>query len=113
MKIEKIRIKNFKVFQETEIRDLPNMCVFLGANGSGKSTLFEVFGFLSDALKSNVKTALNKRGGYKEVYSRNGKGDIEIEIKFRNPAIEGAKQPLITYELSVGLGDHNKRNFEL
>ena len=65
MKIEKIRIKNFKVYQDTEIRDLPNMCVFLGANGAGKSTLFEVFGFLSDALKSNVRTALNKRGGYK------------------------------------------------
>jgi predicted ATPase len=107
MKIEKIRIKNFKVYQDTEIRDLPNMCVFLGANGSGKSTLFEVFGFLSDALKSNVKTALNKRGGYKEVYSRNGKGDIEIEIKFRNPDVEGTKQPLITYEISIGLGPHN------
>lgn len=108
MKIEKIRIKNFKVYQDTEIRDLPNMCVFLGANGSGKSTLFEVFGFLSDALKSNVKTALNKRGGYKEVYSRNGSGDIEIEIKFRNPEIDGKKQPLITYELSIGLNELNQ-----
>jgi len=107
MKIEKIRIKNFKVYQDTEIRDLPNMCVFLGANGSGKSTLFEVFGFLSDALKSNVKTALNKRGGYKEVYSRDGDGDIEIEIKFRNPDVDGKKQPLITYELSVCLGETN------
>lgn len=107
MKIEKIRIKNFKVYQDTEIKDLPNMCVFLGANGAGKSTLFEVFGFLSDALKSNVKTALNKRGGYKEVYSRNGVGDIEIEIKFRNPDVDGKKQPLITYELSVCLGETN------
>jgi predicted ATPase len=105
MKIEKIRIRNFKVYQDTEIRDLPNLCVFLGANGAGKSTLFEVFGFLSDALKNNVKTALNRRGGYKEVYSRNGKGDIEFEIKFRNPDIDGKKQPLITYELSVGLRD--------
>ena len=84
------------------------MCVFLGANGSGKSTLFEVFGFLSDALKSNVKTALNKRGGFKEVYSRNGSGDIEIEIKFRNPESEGKKQPLITYELSVGQNAMNQ-----
>jgi predicted ATPase len=107
MKIEKIRIKNFKVYQDAEIKDLPNMCVFLGTNGSGKSTLFEVFGFLSDSLKSNVKTALNKRGGYKEVYSRNGVGDIEIEIKFRNPDIDGKKQPLITYELSVGVGENN------
>jgi predicted ATPase len=108
MKIEKIRIKNFKVYREAEIRDLPNMCVFLGANGAGKSTLFEIFGFLSDALKSNVKTALNKRGGYKEVYSRNGSGDIEIEIKFRNPELEGKRQPLITYELSVGLNNINQ-----
>jgi predicted ATPase len=105
MKIEKIRIQNFKVYQDTEIRDLPNLCVFLGANGAGKSTLFEVFGFLSDALKNNVKTALNRRGGYKEVFSREGKGDIEFEIKFRNPDIEGKKQPLITYELSVGLNE--------
>lgn len=103
MKIEKIRIKNFKVYKETEIRDLPNMCVFLGANGAGKSTLFEVFGFLSDALKNNVKNAINKRGGFKEVYSRNGEGDIEFEIKFRNPEVNGKRQPLITYELSVGV----------
>ncbi|WP_035805269.1 AAA family ATPase [Lunatimonas lonarensis] len=108
MKIEKIRIKNFKVYREAEIRDLPNMCVFLGANGAGKSTLFEVFGFLSDALKNNVKNALNKRGGFKEVYSRNGEGDIEFEIKFRNPEVDGKRQPLITYELSVGM-DPNKQ----
>jgi predicted ATPase len=81
------------------------MCVFLGANGSGKSTLFEIFGFLSDALKSNVKTAINRRGGFKELYSRGGEGDIEIEIKFRNPEVEGKKQPLITYELFVGLSE--------
>lgn len=47
MKIEKLKIKNFKVFADTEISDLPSMCVFLGANGSGKSTLFDVFGFLT------------------------------------------------------------------
>lgn len=103
MKIEKLRIKNFKVYQDTEIKDLPNLCVFLGANGSGKSTLFDVFGFLSDALKNNVKTALNKRGGFKEVRSRNGEGAIEFEIKFRNPDIDGKRQPLITYELSINL----------
>lgn len=107
MKIEKVRIKNFKVYLDTEIKDLPNFCVFLGANGSGKSTLFDVFGFLSDALKNDVKTALGRRGGYKEVYSRNGSGDIMIEIKFRNSDIDGKKQPLITYELSVGLNDAN------
>ena len=102
MKIEKIKIVNYKVFKNTEINDLPDMCVFLGANGSGKSTLFDVFGFLSDALKSNVKTAINKRGGFHEVISRNQKGDIEFEIKFRNEPKDGKKQPIITYILTIG-----------
>ncbi len=103
MKIEKIKIKNYKVFEDTEISDLPSMAVFLGANGSGKSTLFDVFGFLSEALRSNVKSAIGNRGGFKEVISRNKSGDIEFEIKFRNDTVDGKKQPLITYELKIGL----------
>lgn len=79
MKIEKIKIENYKVYRNTEIRNLSNFSVFLGANGAGKSTLFDVFGFLSDALKANVKTALNKRGGYREVYSRDGEGPILLK----------------------------------
>jgi predicted ATPase len=100
MKIESIRLKNFKAFKDTEITDLPNFCVFVGANGTGKSTIFSVFGFLRDAFTTNVNTALSKMGGsrgFKEVRSRNSKGPIEIEIKFR------AKQdsPLITYFLQI------------
>lgn len=102
MKIEKIKIENFKVFRNVEITDLSNFSVFLGANGAGKSTLFDVFGFLSDALKSNIKTALNKRGGYKEVCSRGSNGPIAFEIKFRNTEAVGLR-PLITYELEVGI----------
>lgn len=105
MKIEKISVKNYKVFKNLTISLLPNMCVFLGANGAGKSTLFDVFGFLSDALKSNVKTAINKRGGFKEVVSREQTGDISFEIKFRNDDEAGKAQPLITYQLVVGLRD--------
>jgi predicted ATPase len=30
--------------------------VVVGANGTGKSTLFDVFGFLHDCLKGNVRT---------------------------------------------------------
>ncbi|GHV42812.1 ATPase [Bacteroidia bacterium] len=105
MKIEKLKIKNFKALQDVEVQDLPNFCVFLGANGVGKTTLFDVFGFLSDCLKTNVKNALNKRGGFYEVYSRDSDGDIAFEIKFRNESIDGKKQPLITYELAISLED--------
>lgn len=105
MRIEKLKIKNYKVFAHVELSDLPNMCVFLGANGVGKSTLFDVFGFLSEALRSNVRSAINNRGGFKEVISREKHGDIEFEIKFRNETSDGKKQPLITYELAIGLAE--------
>lgn len=103
MKIEKLKIENYKVYRNMEVNNLSNFSVFLGANGAGKSTLFDLFGFLSDALKANVKIALNKRGGFREVYSRNGNGPIKIEIKFRNDSIEGRRQPLITYSIAIGL----------
>lgn len=105
MKIESIKIKNFRVFQDVEVKDIPNMAVFLGKNGSGKTTFFDIFGFLHDCLNSNVKAALSKRGGYKEVVSREHDGeDISFEIKFR-PADD---EPLITYEISICLDERNR-----
>jgi predicted ATPase len=43
MKIETIRLKNFKAFKELELTDLPPLVIFVGANGTGKPTIFEVF----------------------------------------------------------------------
>ena len=102
MKIEGLRLKNFKIFKDLRLVDLPDMVVFLGANGSGKSTLFDAFGFLHDSLIDNVRAALTKRGGFKEVVSRDQQGSIEFEIKFRPEPGE----PLVTYELHIGLDDH-------
>ncbi|MBI5234972.1 MAG: AAA family ATPase [Deltaproteobacteria bacterium] len=106
MKIEYIRLKNFKAFKDVVMEDIPDMCVVVGANGSGKSTLFSVFGFLKDALMDNVQVALTKLGGSRglqEVRSRNADGPIEIELKFR----EKPSSPLITYSLAIA--DENGR----
>ncbi|MEI6284981.1 MAG: AAA family ATPase [Bacillota bacterium] len=97
MKIEAIRIKNYKVFRDVTIRDIPKMAVFLGANGSGKSTLFDVFGFLKDALANNVSMAMLKRGGFEEVVSRESDGPVEFEFKFRSEK----NMPLVTYEIKI------------
>jgi len=103
IKIENIRLKNFKTFQNVEIKDMPKMCVVLGANGAGKSTLFDVFGFLRDSLTDNVQVALSKRGGFKEVRTRDQDGPIEIELKFRFPMSTGTtqKHPLATYTVAI------------
>ncbi len=97
MKIEKISIKNFKVFKNASFENLSTMVVLVGVNGSGKSTFFDVLNFLQDALFYNVSTALAKRGGFRNVLSRGVEGNIEFEIKYREPTGK-----LATYFLSIG-----------
>lgn len=100
MKLESVRLQNFKAFKDAELKGIPGMCVLVGANGTGKSTLFSVFGFLKDALTEDVHVALTKLGGsrgFQEARSRNTEGPIEIELKFR----EREKSPLITYSLAI------------
>ena len=100
MQIEQIRVRNFRAFKDVELRDVPRLAILVGANGAGKSTLFAIFGFLRDAMNSNVRTALTKLGGsrgFREVRSRGAQGPIEIEIKYR----ERPRGPLITYRLVV------------
>ncbi len=101
MRIEQIKIKNFKVFKDVTVSNLPPMCVFLGVNGSGKTTLFDVFSFLSEALRDNVTVAVNRRGGFRELISRgcNVETDsIEIEIIFRLDS-----DTMIDYNVEISL----------
>lgn len=103
MRIESIRLKNFKAFRDVHLKDIPAFMVVVGANGTGKSTLFDVFGFLHDCLKGNVRQALDKRGRFAEVLSRgcNPQTDsILIELQYRM-AITG-KERLVTYVLEIG-----------
>lgn len=104
MRIESISIGNFKVFKNTTIRNLPRMAVFLGPNGSGKTTFFDVFGFLSECLQNNVNIAINRRGGFHELISRDVEltDKIKFEIKFRNPIPNEDRPPLVTYYIEIG-----------
>jgi len=96
MRIEAIEIKNFRIFRNVKLDDLPRMTVVVGANGSGKSTLFDVFSFLKDSLTQNVAQAVAKRGGFQELVSRGEKGPICITVKFRE---SGGR--LATYILEI------------
>lgn len=103
MKIEAIRLKNFRAFRDVDLRDLPQFCVLVGANGSGKSTLFSVFEFLRNAMATNVTAALGKLGGsrgFQEVRSRGCTGPIEIELKIRT-SLGKALPSLVTYTLEI------------
>lgn len=103
MKIETLRINNFKVYRDIKLENLPPFCVFLGKNGSGKTTLFRIFAFLKECLATNVRTALNKEGGrngFREVLTRSSDEQvIRIEIQFRME-ITG-RERLVTYLLEI------------
>ena len=105
MQIESIRLKNFKVFQDITLSDIPPFCVIVGANGTGKSTLFQVFGFLKDCLTYNVGAAVQSRGGWHELVSRGHEHEhILIELQFR---LEISKvQRLVTYSLELASRDN-------
>ena len=96
MRIENIKIENYRLFRRAELRNLPQLTVVVGANGSGKSTLFDVFTFLKDALTHNVAAAVTRRGGFRELVSRGSDGPIGITVQFRE---SGGR--LATYVLEV------------
>lgn len=102
--IEEISVKNYRVLQNITLKDIKPFSVFLGPNGSGKTTFFDVIGFLSDCLTTNVKKALEKRGRFQEVISRDcGGQEIEIVIKYREARKDGKKSPIITYTVAIAL----------
>lgn len=112
MFIESIKLTNFKSFKNLVMSDIPKFCVIVGANGVGKTTLFDVFGFLKDCLTFNVRSAVQKRGGFNEILSRGldkkSERAIEIEVKFRME-ISGYER-LVTYILKLN-EDSRKRVF--
>ncbi len=106
MRIESIKIRNYKVLKDVTMENIPNLAVLIGANGSGKSTLIDVFSFLKDALKDDVRSALNKRGGFEQVVSRGAeKEDIFIELKIRLDFEEEKKERLVIYRLEIAEKD--------
>lgn len=74
--------------------------MIVGANGTGKTTLFDVFGFLKDCLTYNVRAALQRRGSFKEVCSREASEEaLFFEIQFRMQI--AGKERLVTYSLTL------------
>lgn len=111
MKIETIRIKNFKALQDVHLTGLPGFSVFVGRNGSGKTTLFRVFAFLKKALETNVRIALQQEGGrlgFQEVATRGHTAEaIEIEIQFRLEIL--GVHRLVTYILHIAYDEETAR----
>ena len=100
------------MFQDVTVREIQPFTVLVGANGSGKSTFFDVFGFLRDCLKDNVRSALARRGGFREVVTRGHEGEtILIELKLRMPLRieERDSERTVTYLVEIASSDGEVR----
>ncbi len=99
-------IKMGRLFSHQNGTPLSNMVAIIGPSGNGKSTLADAFGFIADALVTDVETACDKgnRGGYEKLVSQGTSGPIRFEIYYR----ETSNASPITYELTIG-ADKNGR----
>ena len=93
MKIERLRVKNFRAFKDVEMREIPRFAILVGANGTGKSTLFTVFGFLRDAMNTNVRVALSQAwrepglpGGEEQELRRTYRDRNQVQDRVRRPS---------------------------
>lgn len=96
-RIEYLRVENYRALRSIEFEDLTPLTVLLGPNGSGKSTVFDVFNFLSECFAIGLRRAWDSRGRFRELRSRGARGNIVIELKYRE--MPGAQ--LATYHLEI------------
>ncbi|MBL0127740.1 MAG: AAA family ATPase [Flavobacteriales bacterium] len=96
-RLEYIQIKNYRALKDITFKGITPLTVLLGPNGSGKSTVFDVFAFLSECFGVGLRKAWHKRGRFKELRTRDSKGPIVFELKYR----EKPGAPIITYHLEI------------
>lgn len=105
--LEGFRVRNYGVLRDVtlgrlwdqEKEPLTPMTAVIGKNGVGKSVLFDAFGFLADALKSDVETACDarSRGGFEKIRSQGATGPIGFDVYYR----EHAKAQPIAYQIAI------------
>ncbi|MFI2239151.1 AAA family ATPase [Streptomyces chrestomyceticus] len=95
--IESIKIENYRVLRDVEIKKLKPFTVLVGPNGSGKSTLFDVFAFMETCFTLGIRNAWDRRGGQRQLRSRGAEGPIAVQISYR----EQPKSKLLTYRLEI------------
>lgn len=93
MKIESIKIENFRCFKEETIY-FDDYCCFVGANGAGKSTVFYALNIFFRQYKDSY-TDLSKLSE-NDCHHKNKKSDIKITVTFKDLSDE-AKNDLKDY----------------
>lgn len=83
MIITRIELKNWRNFQEADVRLAPR-AYLIGANASGKSNFLDVFRFLrtvAQAEGGGLQKAIKDRGGLTKLRSLHARRDTEVRVR--------------------------------
>ncbi|HQO10631.1 MAG TPA: AAA family ATPase [Clostridiales bacterium] len=90
MVIERIKLKNFKNFENLDLK-LGQMNVIVGANASGKTNFIESIKFIRDIQKHGIENAISMQGGMKFLQNfnsdENNTTSISTDFNFANQMI--------------------------
>lgn len=78
----RLDVDNFRSLRSISL-PLGDLNVLVGPNGAGKTNVLEVFKFLADIIRTDLKPALDSRHGFDEVVFRGGEkppASIRIEV---------------------------------
>lgn len=67
--IRRVVLRDYKSIRECDVA-LPPLTLLVGLNGSGKSNFLDALRFVSDALRSNLRNAIEQRGGVRQIIRR-------------------------------------------
>ena len=101
MLIKKIKVSNFKSFEELDI-ELGRFNVLIGANASGKSNFLTILKFLKDVVENGLDNAISMQGGVDCIRNINigASENLSVELhidssdapfKFADMAVKGKK----------------------
>jgi predicted ATPase len=104
MPIKKIKVTNFKSFDQLEV-ELDALNILIGANASGKSNFLQIFKFLKDISHHGLKNAISLQGGVE--YLRNtaigSSKSLSLEIIYKS------KSGIVNWEMPVKVNGQDQK----
>ena len=98
MQIKKIKVSNFKSFDEAEI-ELGRFNVLIGANASGKSNFINILQFIKDIAEYGLDNAISMQGGVDYIRNINIGCSKNLSIELH---IDSKDKPIKTFGFGKG-----------
>src|SRR3954470_15863517 len=104
--IRQLHVRGYKSLQDATLTMRP-LRILIGANAAGKSNVVDALRFLSEAVQSDVATALARRGGLPTVvFLGSPEKRFELGLDYISPGADnGATQTELRYTLIVAEHD--------